>query len=529
MPAAPENNPCKTRYFQVHGLQASGLMQEDICSPEFRLTPVSSKHERQVFYDTFDWHAFEKNVAVVKKKNAVSLISLESGIETESEAFQGYPASFFSSDLPEGAFREQLSAVSQIRAFQKYCTLETFVRSCRIVDDNEKTIGYLTSESLTVIDKSGRKPLVPLLSLLPLKGYQDETDAFMKLLYPHITLEESMEFRDVFRSIMQAASRQVQGYSSKIRLQLDPEAPVHESMRILLQWALTIMKANEEGIRNNTDTEFLHDYRVAVRRTRSVMKLIKGVFDPEETAPFLDGFRELGKKSNGLRDSDVYLLRKHTCFGFLPPFLKPGLEQFFAEMERSRKAAHRSFCRHLASESYVRFLKDWERFLRTGTLPDPEKATKASLSTISVAGSSIRKAWKKVIRSGRLIGPEANDQELHQLRIECKKLRYLLEFFASLYPQKTIVPIIRQLKELQENLGSFVDYSVQIIFLQERLQSVRETGGNHLYPASIGGLVSVLHMKKEETRTHFTKIFRTFDQEKTRRMFRELLDNGLII
>jgi CHAD domain-containing protein len=526
MPAAPEHNPCKTQYFQVQGLQPSGLLQEDICSPEFRLSPVDSRHEKQVFYDTFDWHAFEKNFAVVKKKNALFLLSLDSGIETESTIFPGYPPSFFSSDLPQGPLREQLSAVSQIRAFLKQCTIDTSVRSYRIMDDNEKTIGYLTSESLTVIDKSGRKPLAPLLSLRPFKGYQDETDAFRKLLSRHIVVEESMGFMDVFRSIMQAAGQQVQGYSSKIRLQLDPEAPVHESMRTLLQWTLSIMKANEEGIRNNTDTEYLHDYRVAVRRTRSVMKLIRGVFDPDETAPFLDGFRELGKKSNVLRDCDVYLLRQHTCFGFLPPFLKPGLEQFFAEIERSRKASHRSFCRHLASESYDRFLHDWERFVLNDTLTNPDKAPKASLSTITIAGSSIRKAWKKVIRYGRLIGPEATDRELHELRIDCKKLRYLLEFFASLYPQKTIVPIIRQLKELQENLGSFVDYSVQIMFLQERLQSVPETSGNHQYPASIGGLVSVLFMKKEETRAHFTKIFRAFDQESSRRMFRELLDNG---
>jgi CHAD domain-containing protein len=50
---------------------------------------------------------------------------------------------------------------------------------------------------------------------------------------------------------------------------------------------------------------------------------------------------------------------------------------------------------------------------------------------------------------------------LHRLRIDCKKLRYLLEFFISLYKADDTARIIKPLKRLQDNLGTFNDLDVQ--------------------------------------------------------------------
>ena len=44
---------------------------------------------------------------------------------------------------------------------------------------------------------------------------------------------------------------------------------------------LSAMRANEEGTLRDLDTEFLHDFRVAVRRTRSALSQIKDVLPAE--------------------------------------------------------------------------------------------------------------------------------------------------------------------------------------------------------------------------------------------------------
>ncbi|NTV60869.1 MAG: CHAD domain-containing protein, partial [Chlorobiaceae bacterium] len=349
-------------------------------------------------------------------------------------------------------------------------------------------------------------------------------EQFAKRLASRFSLSEAFGFRELFRMLMTASGRSIQGYSSKITLHLDPDAPVHESARKLLFSSFSVMKANEGGLKKNIDTEFLHDFRVSVRRSRSLLRQLSGVFSPEDTERFLRGFSALGKKSNSLRDCDVYLLRKDAYFRCLPGFLQPHLDRFFIELETSRKRFHRQFCRYLDSEDYRDFCVGLEGFLASHELPDPEKAPEARLPTIDVASRGIGKAWKKVVRRGRLACDDTTDEELHELRISCKKLRYLLEFFSSVYPHDTITPVVRMLRELQENLGTFVDYSVQVRFLQERLDSIVAAQDSHLFAASIGGLITNLDMKKEETRAAFHKAFRSFDHEETRQRFRKLLE-----
>jgi CHAD domain-containing protein len=147
----------------------------------------------------------------------------------------------------------------------------------------------------------------------------------------------------------------------------------------------------------------------------------------------------------------------------------------------------------------------------------------ASLSTRDMALDTIKKAWKKVIRHGRQVSHETTDRELHALRIDCKKLRYLLEFFSSIFPQKSVAPVIKQLKELQENLGDFVDFSVQLHFLHERLTAIPNGKEENLLAASMGGLMATLFQKQEEARRTFHKTFSAFDDKKTSQLFHDLL------
>ena len=140
-----------------------------------------------------------------------------------------------------------------------------------------------------------------------------------------------------------------------------------------------------------------------------------------------------------------------------------------------------------------------------------------------IAEGSIKKAWKKVIRHGRHISSETTDTELHALRIDCKKLRYLLEFFSSIFPPKNIVPVIRKMKELQENLGDFVDFSVQLQFLYDRLTAMPVGEKERLCAASMGGLMATLFHEQEKARRKFHKTFRTFDNDETAQLFHDLL------
>ena len=509
----------KKVFFTIKPHEASGEGLEKLLFPGWQLIPFSTTKDRLDFYDTFEWNAFEKEIVIVNKKTGLSLIDLNTGHQSATVEFDQTPSFFSPDELPQGKLKEVLSSYTGIRAFIRLCSIDALIQSYHILDDNEKTIAVLTCSLLSFSNNTKHAPFASLFSLVPLKGYHEEI-AKMAL---HESLESALDFKELFLLIMAAAGQNVQGYSSKINLALDPDSPIHNSTQKLLRFTLSILNQNEYGIKKNIDSEFLHDYRVAVRRTRSILKQLKGVYDPQETSYFLNAFKELGKQTNELRDRDVYLLKQGTYFQYLPAFLQPSLQLFFRDIEASRRTLQKQFCRYLASDTYLSFLEKWYEFVNRKTLPDPELAPNASLSTITVGVETIKKAWKKVIRHGRQISSATTDAELHALRIDCKKLRYLLEFFASIFPHKTITPVIRQMKELQENLGDFVDFSVQLQFLHIRLTTMTVKEEERLFPAAMGGLMATLFQKQEEARRKFHKTFRSFDNDETAQLFHDLL------
>ena len=513
----------KTLYFKAIPVQSIELFPKLFLNSICRISYLSHRKEQLSFYDTFEWQAFEDGFAVIKKKNNLVLADLKSGHEILSAPFTERPSFFFPKELRSDSLKEQLQSCSNSRAFIRLTTISVLTRSYRILDENEKTTGMLTATSLSQTDKKNQEPFAHFLSLHPLKGYQKEMEMIEKLLSNHEDFGKVLDFKELFLLVMKTAGRNVQDYSSKIILTLDAAAPIHESTQQLLQSTLSLLQQNEYGIKENIDAEFLHDYRVAIRRTRSVLKQLKGVYEPGETDYYLNLFKELGTETNELRDHDVLLLRQEIYRSYLPAFLKPPLTILFSDIEASRKALHTQVCRYLASSAYHSSLEEWDRVVHRELLPNPEHAPNAALSTMIVAVATIKKAWKKVIRHGRQISKETTDAELHALRIDCKKLRYLLEFFASIFPHKTITPVIRQMKELQENLGDFVDFAVQLRFLHERLTALSGCREDIVVAASIGGLMATLFQKQEEARQRFHKTFKSFDHEKCNQLFHQLL------
>jgi CHAD domain len=67
-----------------------------------------------------------------------------------------------------------------------------------------------------------------------------------------------------------------------------------------------------------------------------------------------------------------------------------------------------------------------------------------------------------------LMADPANVTELHDMRIACKRLRYLLEIFAVAFPAD-LEPFIDEVKGLQDLLGDIHDCDVQIPMLEDHL------------------------------------------------------------
>ena len=150
-------------------------------------------------------------------------------------------------------------------------------------------------------------------------------------------------------------------------------------------------------------------------------------------------------------------------------------------------------------------------------------APNATLPIEEVARRKIDKHYRQVIKDGNQILDHAQDDLVHALRIDCKKLRYLMEFFASLFPQKEIGRLIGQLRVLQDDLGVFNDLSVQQAYLlhsAEVLPASDALGKKGL--VAIGFLVEKLASEQQALKPRLVTTFAEFAAAPNRALFRRL-------
>ncbi|NTV08110.1 MAG: CHAD domain-containing protein, partial [Chlorobium limicola] len=241
----------------------SGLFQ-----PHLNLQEELHRKERRSYYDTFEWRCFEHQTAVVVKNRTISLLDLQSGVESAPLSLKTSPSHFLPSILPPGTIRNRLESLAGLRALMKRCTIESDMVAFRILDRIEKTTGFLFAETLFLIKGTRKERISGLITLKPLKGFHDDIFIISRALEEHFGTENRLDVKSVFRLLMDSAGLRVNDYNPKINLSLRPGNPVRISAAELLLFTHGIMKCNEPGILGNIDTEFLHDYRVALRRTR---------------------------------------------------------------------------------------------------------------------------------------------------------------------------------------------------------------------------------------------------------------------
>jgi CHAD domain-containing protein len=220
---------------------------------------------------------------------------------------------------------------------------------------------------------------------------------------------------------------------------------------------LDLFVANEPGVRANLDTEFLHDFRVSVRRTRSLLGQIRHVFPPSIVGHFSTEFSWIGRLTGPPRDLDVLVLALRDRQAELSPSDADVLMSFLRETQQQQ---HDELIRALDSDRYQRLLSDWRAFLEGPTVLEPEARNAAG----PLASVVSRRSWRlsrRIARAADAIDEQTTAEHLHQIRIDAKKLRYLIDVTPAFYDDSDFACILGALKKLQRALGDFNDACVQ--------------------------------------------------------------------
>jgi len=482
---------------------------------EFGLDSAPEYGATVVYADSFDWRLYQQGYLLHCHAACWTLYHGDSGEVTVQQGGPELHAACSVRDFPPGRLREELEPVLGIRCLLPLATVHLHGRQIRLLNRDEKTVARIVIETQQPAD--GKRYC--LIRLFGLRGYEGEQESVRRIL-AESGVTETVSPMIGFAEGCRAKGRIPLDYSPKFTLELDGDETARKAMTRIYQALLDTITRNMPGVLADYDPEFLHDLRVAIRRTRSGLSLVKRVLPAPVTERFSREFSRLGALTGPTRDLDVYLLAREDCLMRLPPFLRPGLQEFFAGLSRRRQIEQRKLARALRAKKNKAVLNAWQRALKRR---DRQPADLADLPVRTLAGRIILKRYKRVVRGGQGLNAATPDAEVHRLRIQCKKLRYAMEFFGSLYPRHELQLLVRQLKKLQDLLGTFNDLSVQQEMLHQSLSNLAaRSRRNFDQAAALGGLVQGLFQEQQSLRVHFAEAFAQFGDQETSALFNEL-------
>ena len=379
------------------------------------------------------------------------------------------------SDLPNGPVASRIGDLVEPRALLPVVTVTSTTTTHRLLNEDGKTVARLLIERSSIPGPQPT-PLAPRLEITEVRGYPGAARTAARLLGAAPGIEPATAPTET--EALRAVGRRPGDYSNKIDTEINAAQPASQSAATILLRLLDTIEANIAGVLADTDTEFLHDLRVSVRRTRSALKLFgdaltgRGGLTEGEAAFFAAEFKWVGDLTTPTRDLDVHLLDFDDTAHSLSAAKPDDLEPFRAYLEQRRRREFRLLTRGLKSARFTGLTRDWRDKLTTIAQASP-RARVASVrsgkdrgaageATGALAMERTRAAFAKTVRRGAAITLESPAESLHDLRKRAKELRYALEFFAPLHDRADQTKVVGELKRLQDCLGEFQDTEVQV-------------------------------------------------------------------
>ena len=475
---------------------------------------VSRQSSLKTYYDSFDWRLYTNGITCEfnrsKAASTLLLRNLENNLIIASIDCEEVPV--FSRQLQSEEIRSALEPLLKMRALLPVCTLDYEIYFLNIINNDKKTVLHLVIEEHDLLNDR--------VTLQPIKGYGKAAEHIIEILTTKLGLTPA--HKPLLLNALKLQGRKPNDYSSKLNINLYPDMRADIAAKYIYSHLLKAIKDNEQGTIADTDTEFLHDFRVAVRRTRAGLSQLKGVLPDKINAYYAEFFSWLGQSTSSTRDLDVYLLNFDHYKSSLPTSIRDDLNPLYEFLLVKQQKAQKELASRLRTAKYLATISQWEHYLKEQAPLKPVEHN-AKLTIKQLADRRLWKNYKRVLQEGDAITEQSPSEALHGLRKSCKKLRYLMEFFQSLYHEHQINHFIKNLKGLQEVLGNFQDLSVQEstlkLFSEEMLNN--NSHANTLLAMDV--LIQNLDIFRCNARKDFSSKFATFKHEESQSEFKSLL------
>jgi CHAD domain-containing protein len=465
--------------------------------------------------DTFDALLFDDGVRLVRRASTLVL----TGDDGSTASLQLDGALRVADDLPPGPFRERIADIIDVRALLPVATVTTTSQRLERRNADGKLVAVVDVHHDATVDEVCVDRW--LAEVVELAGYAKHADEARRLVSAHVVEPEDVDAVD---RLLTAAGVDRDGHHIEPGVPLDPAQPAVEGFRAALVNLADAIEINQPGTIDDIDPEFLHDLRVAVRRSRSLLRHARKVMPPELLAWAEPALKAVGALTGPPRDLDVQVLGWRGQVAALGAGDIEALEPLRRQLVADRDRAHERLAAELRAGEAARHLERWSAAIREPI--DPERAgPHGGEPLVDVVRSRVRSAQRRLLDHGRAIHPDTPADHVHEVRKDAKKLRYLLECFADLFPADERKQFVKRLKRLQELLGDHQDAEVQAAELRSAAGAMPPMTPPETLVA-IGRLVEQLEDTRHRTRDGFAERFAEYDSKATRRSLKAVLDGA---
>ena len=242
------------------------------------------------------------------------------------------------------------------------------------------------------------------------------------------------------------------------------------AIKALLYTLLLSIKANADAILSgDRDIERLHQLRVAMRKIRALFAQMEELFDQEWAKSRSEAISALMKESNKSRDLDVYLQKLEYYKELIDKRYAKGIDRLGEYIKAFRAKEQKRVVDMLTSEAFKSEMRELEYFCKD--LSYLHLTDSSKLPIIFFVKKAIKYRYSLIVKRGLSIDAKSPAKRYHKLRIEFKKLRYMMEFFSNTMDKERVEYIMPRLKKMQGILGDFQDLQVQSEHLEEFLRS----------------------------------------------------------
>lgn len=504
--SADKPGPDRYREISHWHLLSSEALSEEAPYPDIRIKKLSCNWQKGdtgilQYLDNYDQHIRLSKQCLFRHQGQYHLAGEQGRVQSVSHKVVD-----FAGQLEEADFRASLSELIGLRKLESVLKIKMTQHSLALRDEEQKCVAranLLATENALYISAES------------VRGYDKAYKQFGQQLQK---LGFRPSFDIPFVQIYQDNLAQLPAIPTPKKYKPTANDKLGEAVCKMCVAMIENARSHEAGIVNKSeDTEYLHDYRVSLRKTRSLVSLVKTLFPEEQQADMKQRLADIMRPTNLARDLDVYLLEQSDYEAMLPENLREGLPLMFDDFRKQHTGTYKNLKIWLSGKAYDDEVESCKDFFTRQTLetmlPD------ASRSVADVINKLVQKKYRKIIRLGELIEPSSPDEVVHDLRLECKKFRYLLDFFGAIYPKEPLSNLLKKLKKMQNTLGLFNDYSVQQDALHQYLDGSCQNKKIHI---SVGALILVLAQKQIEQRKLVEGRFAEFASDGTAELIQQL-------